>query len=78
MSIALEILQHTNDGDDLSPSHLYLLQGFVNNGLNEQGVEKMKQIHREVMAGNYKKPWLCGVEHLATASPSSTTNLGMT
>lgn len=62
--IACEILQRTNDGDDLAPEHLYLLQELVNGNINDRGVTLCRQIHSQVMTGNYHKPWLCGVENL--------------
>ena len=34
---ACEILQRTNDGDDLAPNHLWLVQEMVNGHLNERG-----------------------------------------
>ncbi len=62
--MACAILQKTNDGDDLAPQHLWLLQEWVNGNLNEKGKKAFKEVHDQVIAGKYKKPWLCGVEHL--------------
>ncbi|MDD5701049.1 MAG: hypothetical protein PHU23_03270 [Dehalococcoidales bacterium] len=62
--IACEILQKTHDGDDLAPEHLYLLQNVVNGWVTKAGEEAFQIIHAQVMAGTYKKPWLCGVENL--------------
>ncbi len=59
----LQILKTTNDGDDLDPGHLYLLQEAVNRNLTPTGVEAFVALHYQVMTG-YKKPWLHGVEHL--------------
>ena len=63
-SMACEVLQKTKDGNDLAPDHLWLLQEWVNDRLNELGEKKFREIHARVMAGNYTKPWLCGVENL--------------
>ena len=35
---ATDILERTNDGNDLSPTHLKLLELAVNNQLNEKGI----------------------------------------
>lgn len=59
-----EILSRTADGDDLDPDHLWLLQECVNGNLNESGDKLVREIHDQVMAGSYRKPWLCGVENL--------------
>lgn len=61
--IAIDILQRTDDGDDLDPRDLKLLEMAVNGFLNEKGAIVFAQLHANVIAG-YKKPWLCGVEHL--------------
>jgi hypothetical protein len=62
--LACEILQRTQDGDDLAPEHLYLLQCAVNDHLTESGIALFCEIHRKVMNNEYRKPWLQGVEHL--------------
>lgn len=62
--LASEILQSTNDGNDLAPEHLKLLELVVNNQLNEQGIEEFRNLHHQVLHGEYQKPWLQGVEHL--------------
>ncbi len=60
---ACEILSKTNDGDDLSPEHLYLLQEAVNEHLNELGVQEFQKLYESVLAG-YQKPWFHGIEHM--------------
>lgn len=60
---AIIILQETNDGDDLSPQHLYLLQEAVNGHLTELGKQKFEELCSSVQAG-YKKPWFHGIEHM--------------
>jgi hypothetical protein len=59
-----EILAKTADGDNLDPDHLWLLQECINGNLNEDGETLVHEIHDQVMAGTYRKPWLCGVENL--------------
>ncbi len=61
--IAIDILQKTNDGDDLDPRDLKLLEMAVNGFLNEQGMIAFAKLHANVIAG-YQKPWLCGVVNL--------------
>jgi hypothetical protein len=62
--MACEILQKTNDGDDLDPKHLYLVQEWVNENLNEYGKQLFRELHAQVAAGTYVKPWFHGIEHL--------------
>ncbi len=64
-NMACEVLQKTDDGDALSPGHLWLVQEWVNESLNEKGETAFREIHAQVMDGSYKRPWHCGVEHLA-------------
>ena len=61
--VAIEILQKTNDGDDLDPQHLKLLELAVNGFLNDNGEAAFKELYTSVKTG-YKKPWLHGVENL--------------
>jgi hypothetical protein len=61
-SLACEILKKTNDGDDLAPHHLKLLENAVNGLLNEKGVNLFKKLHKDVLDG-YVKPWFLGVEN---------------
>lgn len=61
--IARDILQNTNDGDDLAPEDLSLVQASVNGNLNEQGAERLQEIHRDVMNGDYAN-WFHDIEHL--------------
>ena len=60
---ACAILQKTNDGDDLDPRDLKLLEMAVNEFLNEEGKKAFEELYTNVQAG-YKKPWLHGIEHL--------------
>lgn len=61
---ALKIIQNTNDGDELSPNHLYIVQQVVNGLATEYELETFNKIHEDVVNGCYKKPWLCGIEHM--------------
>ena len=61
--IACEILHDTNDGDDLSPDHLYLVQQAVNGFLSDAGYQAFRDLQAQVKRG-YKKPWFHGIEHL--------------
>ncbi len=62
--MAIAILQATHDGEDLDPAHLWLVQEWVNDHLNEKGKAAFRELHAQVTAGKYQKPWLHGVEHL--------------
>ena len=61
---SIEILRDSRDGEDLDPTHLSLVEAAVNNNLTERGIEAFHQLHAKVTAGQYIKPWLCGVEHV--------------
>lgn len=58
-----EILRSTNDGDDLSPLDLSLVQSTVNNGLTERGEIALYDLLENVRSG-YKPQWFHGIEHL--------------
>jgi len=60
---ACEILQKTNDGDDLDPRHLKLLEMAVNGFLNDVGETAFEELYTNVQAG-YQKPWFHDIEHL--------------
>ena len=60
---ACEILRRTNDGDDLSPEHLWLLQEMVNGHLNELGEQEFEKLYQSALAG-YQKPWFHGIENM--------------
>lgn len=61
--MAGEILQKTNDGNNLSPQHLKLVENAVNNFLNEKGIQVFKELYKNVKNG-YKKPFLHNVENI--------------
>jgi len=60
---ACTILSKTNDGDGLSPEHLYLVQEMVNDTLNDLGKQEFEKLYQSVLDG-YKKPWFHGIENL--------------
>lgn len=61
---ATDILSRTNDGNDLSPTHLKLLELAVNNQLNEKGIKMFDDIHKQVMDGEYKQPYFQDIEFM--------------
>lgn len=63
----ISILHGTNDGNELAPSDLSLLEAIINGGeevLTELGKQRFDKVYADVMDGKYVKPWFCGVEHL--------------
>lgn len=64
---AVEILRATNDGDNLEPAHLKLVEGAVNGFLTKEGMSAFDRLYAQVEAG-YKKPWFHGIEHLTIDS----------
>jgi hypothetical protein len=62
--MAIAILKATHDGEELDPCHLWLVQEWVNDHLNEKGEAAFRELHNQVVSGRYKKPWLHGVENL--------------
>lgn len=61
---AIEILRATQDGENLAPEHLYLVECAVNDRLNERGLQAFAELLANIRRGGYVKPWLQGVEHL--------------
>ena len=57
------ILKNTNDGDDLDPSHLKLVENGVNGFLSERGEVALQELYVSVKKG-YKQPWFLGIENL--------------
>ena len=58
---AISILRKTNDGEDLSPQDLTILEHAVNGFLSEKGEEVFAALYESVKAGTYR-PWLHGIE----------------
>jgi hypothetical protein len=54
---AIEVLQLTNDGDDLGPHDLSLLQSAVNGHLTEEGLAAFDQLHERCKSGSYQRPF---------------------
>jgi hypothetical protein len=63
---ALDILRRTNDGNDLIPFDLWLVQQAVNGRLDERGCHAFTEPCGRVYAG-YRIGWLHGIEHLVMA-----------
>jgi hypothetical protein len=61
--MAQSILQKTNDGDDLDPLHLKLVEMAVNGFLNDKGWESFKELYESVKKG-YVAPWFHGIENM--------------
>lgn len=51
--LAIEILEHTHDGNDLSPFDLQLIEDAVNGLLSDAGQKVFLNFHRRVMEGQY-------------------------
>jgi|APSaa5957512535_1039671.scaffolds.fasta_scaffold00325_80 hypothetical protein len=60
-----EILHNTNDGDDLSPSHLHLLQIAMNGGISEAGEVELQKVYKEVKDGNYEPDAFYGIKGMS-------------
>lgn len=61
---AIKILEKTNDGNDLAPQHLKLIENGVNGFLNDKGVAAVDELYELVEAGQYKRPAYLGVEFM--------------
>ena len=61
--LACEILEKTDDGDDLDPRDLKLVESAVNGFLTEAGYQAFKELHQNVLKG-YTKPWFADIEHM--------------
>ncbi|PHJ69202.1 hypothetical protein VF14_03465 [Nostoc linckia z18] len=59
----MEILQMSNDGKELSPRHLSLVQATIDGNLSELGQQELDRIYDLLKAGNYCD-WFYGIEHL--------------
>ena len=62
---AIAILEATQDGDMLSPSHLRLVETAVNNNLTDLGQKAFDDLFSQVQNGSYRKPWFHGIEHVS-------------
>jgi hypothetical protein len=61
--MAGDILQKTNDGDDLDPLDLKLVESAVNGFLNDDGWEAFRKLNDSVNQG-YVAPWFHGIENM--------------
>lgn len=61
---ALSILERTNDGNELSPRDLKLVENAVNNFLNEKGIALFYKLYMDVLGNEYKPNWLHGIENM--------------
>lgn len=61
---ACEIIRRTNDGDLLTPKHLYLTECAVNGFLTVEGQKAFDELYHSVMDGKYVKPYLHDIEHI--------------
>ena len=62
--MGIEILRKTNDGEELAPAHLAILQEAVNGWLSELGEVAFSDLYQKVVEGGYQKPWHCDIEHM--------------
>lgn len=58
-----DILQNTNDGNDLSRFDLKMVENLINGFLNDEGFKYMQNLHKQVMSGTYKIPFFHGIEN---------------
>jgi len=63
LETCLEILEATQDGEDLSPHHLQLVERGANHWLDEVERAELRQLADDVRLG-YEKPWLHNIEYL--------------
>jgi hypothetical protein len=61
--MAGDILQKTNDGDDLDPLDLKLVESAVNGFLNDDGWDAFRKLNESVQKG-YVAPWFHGIENM--------------
>lgn len=61
---AIAIIHNTQDGNLLCPTHLKLTEMAVNGFLNDNGMKAFNKLYEEVISGQYKQPFLHGVEHM--------------
>ncbi len=62
--MACDILKITNDGNDLDPLDLKLLEMAVNGLLNDAGIAAFKELYEKVTKTGYKKPFFHNIENL--------------
>lgn len=63
--MAIAILRATDDGDDLAPDDLALVELAVNHNLSGRGLACFAELHKNATKpGGYTAPWLFGIEYL--------------
>ena len=62
--MVIEILQRTDDGNDLAPFHLRLMEIVANKEVSETGLEELEKVYQSVCEGRYEKPFLYGIPHI--------------
>lgn len=50
IDMAIEILQATHDGNDLTPGELKMVENAANHYLNERGLKALAELHQRVTA----------------------------
>ena len=61
---ACTILEKTNDGSNLTPQHLKLIENAVNGFLNEKGLKAFDELYKTVADGKYRRPDYLGVKFM--------------
>lgn len=61
---AISILAKTDDGDQLTPRDLYLVEAAVNNSLDTSGQAEFDKLYVRVITDRYVDKWLHDIENL--------------
>ena len=61
---AIGILAKTNDGDDLSPLQLKLVEAAVNDWLRDEGLIAFDELFQQVTSVTFHPPWFHGIENM--------------
>ena len=63
--MAIAILRATDDGNNLAPIDLKIIELAINHGLNEKGLVRFDELYRNATKPDgYTAPYLFGIEHL--------------
>ena len=62
--MCMELLEKTNQGNDLSPPHLNLLGTVMNGFACSSEEDELKKIYEQVIEGSYTPPYFHGIEHM--------------
>ena len=63
ITLCIEVLQYSNDGEALSPRHLKLVEMAANGVASEAGLAELERIKAALQAGTYQD-WYFGLEGL--------------